>query len=387
MSVTYPRGFKAAGDHVGLRGKLHPDMAIVRNLGPDSTVAGVFTSNRVFAAPVGWDRKVVAGGRAQAVVINSAIANACTGEQGDRDAAAMAAHLGQVLGVAENECLVCSTGIIGRALNMPKMTAGIDTVAAKLSENGGAEAAEAILTTDTKAKTVTHESTAGWRIGGMAKGAGMLAPALATMIVVLTTDAVGDSATMQTILSQAVDRTFNRLDSDGCMSTNDTVLLLASGASGVKPDPDEFAAALLQVCEDLALQLLRDAEGAHHDIEIRVTGAASEAGALEAARTISRSNLVKTAVYGNDPNWGRILSQLGTVPEDVLPFDPARVDVSINGVKVCKNGGIGEDPYLADMSPRECHILVELHAGQEEAHLWTSDLTHEYVHINGDYTT
>lgn len=341
MSVTYPRGFKAAGDHVGLRGKLHPDMAIVRNLGPDSTVAGVFTSNRVFAAPVGWDRKVVAGGRAQAVVINSAIANACTGEQGDRDAAAMAAHLGQVLGVAENECLVCSTGIIGRALNMPKMTAGIDTVAAKLSENGGAEAAEAILTTDTKAKTVTHESTAGWRIGGMAKGAGMLAPALATMIVVLTTDAVGDSATMQTILSQAVDRTFNRLDSDGCMSTNDTVLLLASGASGVKPDPDEFAAALLQVCEDLALQLLRDAEGAHHDIEIRVTGAASEAGALEAARTISRSNLVKTAVYGNDPNWGRILSQLGTVPEDVLPFDPARVDVSINGVKVCKNGGIG----------------------------------------------
>ncbi|MCU9988086.1 bifunctional glutamate N-acetyltransferase/amino-acid acetyltransferase ArgJ [Mobiluncus curtisii] len=387
MSVTYPRGFKAAGDHVGLRGKLHPDMAIVRNLGPDSTVAGVFTSNRVFAAPVGWDRKVVAGGRAQAVVINSAIANACTGEQGDRDAAAMAAHLGQVLGVAENECLVCSTGIIGRALNMPKMTAGIDTVAAKLSENGGAEAAEAILTTDTKAKTVTHESPAGWRIGGMAKGAGMLAPALATMIVVLTTDAVGDSATMQTILSQAVDRTFNRLDSDGCMSTNDTVLLLASGASGVKPDPDEFAAALLQVCEDLALQLLRDAEGAHHDIEIRVTGAASEAGALEAARTISRSNLVKTAVYGNDPNWGRILSQLGTVPEDVLPFDPARVDVSINGVKVCKNGGIGEDPYLADMSPRECHILVELHAGQEEAHLWTSDLTHEYVHINGDYTT
>lgn len=387
MSVTYPRGFKAAGDHVGLRGKLHPDMAIVRNLGPDSTVAGVFTSNRVFAAPVGWDRKVVAGGRAQAVVINSAIANACTGEQGDRDAAAMAAHLGQVLGVAENECLVCSTGIIGRALNMPKMTAGIDTVAAKLSENGGAEAAEAILTTDTKAKTVTHESTAGWRIGGMAKGAGMLAPALATMIVVLTTDAVGDSATMQTILSQAVDRTFNRLDSDGCMSTNDTVLLLASGASGVKPDPDEFAAALLQVCEDLALQLLRDAEGAHHDIEIRVTGAASEAGALEAARTISRSNLVKTAVYGNDPNWGRILSQLGTVPEDVLPFDPARVDVSINGVKVCKNGGIGEDPYLADMSPRVCHILVELHAGQEEAHLWTSDLTHEYVHINGDYTT
>ena len=387
MSVTYPRGFKAAGDHVGLRGKLHPDMAIVRNLGPDSTVAGVFTSNRVFAAPVGWDRKVVAGGRAQAVVINSAIANACTGEQGDRDAAAMAAHLGQVLGVAENECLVCSTGIIGRALNMPKMTAGIDVVAAKLSENGGAEAAEAILTTDTKAKTVTHESPVGWRIGGMAKGAGMLAPALATMIVVLTTDAVGDSATMQTILSRAVNKTFNRLDSDGCMSTNDTVLLLASGASGVKPDPDEFAAALLRVCEDLALQLLRDAEGAHHDIEIRVTGAASEAGALEAARAISRSNLVKTAVYGNDPNWGRILSQLGTVPEDVLPFDPARVDVSINGVKVCKNGGIGEDPYLADMSTRECHILVELHAGQEEAHLWTSDLTHEYVHINGDYTT
>ena len=387
MSVTYPRGFKAAGAHVGLRGKLHPDMAIVRNLGPDSTVAGVFTSNRVFAAPVGWDRKVVASGQAQAVVINSAVANACTGAQGDRDAAAMAAHLGQVLGVAENECLVCSTGIIGRALDMPKMTAGIDTVAAKLREDGGDEAAEAILTTDTKSKTATHESPSGWKIGGMAKGAGMLAPALATMIVVITTDAVWDQDALQTILSDTVEKTFNRLDSDGCMSTNDTVLLLASGASGVKPDPDEFAAGLLQVCKSLALQLLGDAEGAHHDIEIRVTGAARETGALEAARTISRSNLVKTAVYGNDPNWGRILSQLGTVPEDVLPFDPAHVDVSINGVKVCKDGGIGEDPYLADMSPRECHILVELHAGQEEAHLWTSDLTHEYVHINGDYTT
>lgn len=387
MSVTFPQGFKASGAHVGLRGKLHPDMAIVQNLGPDANVAGVFTSNRVFAAPVGWDRQVVAGGSAQAVVVNSAIANACTGAQGDQDAAAMAAHLGQTLGLDGKECLVCSTGIIGRFLDMEKVTAGIDTVAAKLRDDGGFEAAEAILTTDTKPKTADFESPAGWKIGGMAKGAGMLAPALATMIVVLTTDAVMDSPSLQTVLSETVDKSFNRLDSDGCMSTNDTVLLLSSGASGVEADPEEFAAGLLKVCQNLALQLLGDAEGAHHDIEIRITGAASEAGALEAARTISRSNLVKTAVYGNDPNWGRILSQLGTVPEDVLPFDPAKVDVSINGVKVCQGGGVGENPYLADMTPRECRILIELNAGTEEAFLWTSDLTHEYVHINGDYTT
>lgn len=387
MSVTFPQGFKASGAHVGLRGKLHPDMAIVQNLGPDANVAGVFTSNRVFAAPVGWDRQVVAGGSAQAVVVNSAIANACTGAQGDQDAAAMAAHLGQTLGLDGKECLVCSTGIIGRFLDMEKVTAGIDTVAAKLRDDGGFEAAQAILTTDTKQKTADFESPAGWKIGGMAKGAGMLAPALATMIVVLTTDAVMDSPSLQTVLSETVDKSFNRLDSDGCMSTNDTVLLLSSGASGVEADPEEFAAGLLKVCQNLALQLLGDAEGAHHDIEIRITGAASEAGALEAARTISRSNLVKTAVYGNDPNWGRILSQLGTVPEDVLPFDPAKVDVSINGVKVCQGGGVGENPYLADMTPRECRILIELNAGTEEAFLWTSDLTHEYVHINGDYTT
>lgn len=387
MSVTYPSGFKAAGAHVGLRGKLHPDMAIVQNIGPDNAVAGVFTSNRVYAAPVGLDRQVVARGSARAVVVNSANANACTGEQGVRDAHDMAAHLGATLGVSAEECLVCSTGIIGRALDMEKMRAGITQVAAKLRDDGGFEAAEAILTTDTKPKTATALSDSGWKIGGIAKGAGMLAPALATMIVVLTTDAVIEADTMQSILSDIVDKSFNRLDSDGCMSTNDTVLMLSSGASGIKAEPEEFAEELLKVCQDLALQLLGDAEGAHHDVEIRVKGAATESGALTAARTIARSNLVKTAVYGNDPNWGRILSQLGTVPEDILPFDPAKIDVSINGVKVCKGGGIGENPYLADMKPRECRILVELNAGSEEAFVWTSDLTHEYVHINGDYTT
>ncbi|MST50104.1 bifunctional glutamate N-acetyltransferase/amino-acid acetyltransferase ArgJ [Mobiluncus porci] len=387
MSVTFPQGFEAGGAHVGLRGKLHPDMAIVKNLGPEYGVAGVFTSNRVFAAPVGLDREVVARGKAAAVVVNSANANACTGQQGRKDAAAMATHLGETLGVPSEECLVCSTGIIGRALDMPKMLAGIEQVAAGLSEEGGDAAAEAILTTDTKPKTARAQSATGWKIGGMAKGAGMLAPALATMIVVLTTDASFEAASLQATLKEVVDETFNRLDSDGCMSTNDTVLLLANGASGVKADLDEFKTKLQEVCQNLALQLLGDAEGAHHDVEIRIKGAATVEGALFAARTIARSNLVKTAIYGNDPNWGRILSQLGTVPEDVLPFDPSEVDVSINGVTVCRAGGIGENPYLADLSPRECRILVELHAGEEEAFVWTSDLTHEYVHINGDYTT
>ncbi|MCI6585080.1 MAG: bifunctional glutamate N-acetyltransferase/amino-acid acetyltransferase ArgJ [Mobiluncus sp.] len=387
MSVTFPQGFEAGGAHVGLRGKLHPDMAIVKNLGPEYGVAGVFTSNRVFAAPVGLDREVVARGKAAAVVVNSANANACTGQQGRKDAAAMATHLGETLGVPSEECLVCSTGIIGRALDMPKMLAGIEQVAAGLSEEGGDAAAEAILTTDTKPKTARAQSATGWKIGGMAKGAGMLAPALATMIVVLTTDASFEAASLQATLKEVVDETFNRLDSDGCMSTNDAVLLLANGASGVKADLDEFKTRLQEVCQNLALQLLGDAEGAHHDVEIRIKGAATVEGALFAARTIARSNLVKTAIYGNDPNWGRILSQLGTVPEDVLPFDPSEVDVSINGVTVCRAGGIGENPYLADLSPRECRILVELHAGEEEAFVWTSDLTHEYVHINGDYTT
>ncbi|MDD7542086.1 MAG: bifunctional glutamate N-acetyltransferase/amino-acid acetyltransferase ArgJ [Mobiluncus porci] len=387
MSVTFPQGFEAGGAHVGLRGKLHPDMAIVKNLGPEYGVAGVFTSNRVFAAPVGLDREVVARGKAAAVVVNSANANACTGQQGRKDAAAMATHLGETLGVPSEECLVCSTGIIGRALDMPKMLAGIEQVAAGLSEEGGDAAAEAILTTDTKPKTARAQSATGWKIGGMAKGAGMLAPALATMIVVLTTDASFEAASLQATLKEVVDETFNRLDSDGCMSTNDAVLLLANGASGVKADLDEFKTKLQEVCQNLALQLLGDAEGAHHDVEIRIKGAATVEGALFAARTIARSNLVKTAIYGNDPNWGRILSQLGTVPEDVLPFDPSEVDVSINGVTVCRAGGIGENPYLADLSPRECRILVELHAGEEEAFVWTSDLTHEYVHINGDYTT
>ena len=347
MSVTYPQGFKAAGAHVGLRGRLHPDMAIIQNLGPLHTVAGVFTSNRVFAAPVGWDREVVAGGTAQAVVVNSGNANACTGEQGKLDAAQMAAHLGTVLGVPTRESLVCSTGIIGRALDMQKITKGIEQVAAKLRHDGGFEAAEAIL----------------------------------------TTDAVLEPGPAQAILQEVVDESFNRLDSDGCMSTNDTVLLMASGASGESPDLALFKEKLLEACQDLSLQLLGDAEGAHHDVEIKVTKAASVEGALFAARTIARSNLVKTAIYGNDPNWGRILSQLGTVPEDILPFDPGQVNVYMNGVKVCENGGIGEEPYLADLKPRECHILVELNAGEQEAFIWTSDLTHEYVHINGDYTT
>lgn len=386
MTVTQPQGFLAAGKATGLRKSGRPDLAIVQNLGPEYTCAGVFTSNRVYAAPVGWSRQVVAGGQAQAVVINSGNANACTGDQGRADAQAMAEELAAALNIDTDKALVCSTGIIGQAMDMPTVKAGIHTVAAALSEGGGEEASLAILTTDTVPKTVVVAG-GGYSIGGMAKGAGMLAPALATMICVITTDAALSPEVAQRALAAATEASFNRLDSDGCMSTNDTVLLLASGASGVSPDEAQFTALLTGACEHLARGLLADAEGANHDVEIRITGAASVEGALAGARAISRSNLVKTAIYGNDPNWGRILSQIGTVPAEVLPFDPEAVDVSINGVMVCRAGGLGEDRELVDMTPRQCHIQVDLHDGDHEAAIWTSDLTHEYVHINGDYTT
>lgn len=386
MSVTAPKGFKSAGLATGLRKSGRPDMAIVVNEGPLSVAAGVYTTNRVEAAPVTWSRAITKNGQARAVVINSGNANACTGSQGMKDAASMAEMLAQAVGCETEQALVCSTGVIGRAMPMDLIAKGIVKVANELSEQGGENTALAILTTDTKAKTVIHEGD-GWSIGAMAKGAGMLAPALATMIGVITTDAVIDAKVAQNALDAAVEKTFNRLDSDGCMSTNDTVLLMSSGACGINVSPEVFEEALTSVCAQLALKLLGDAEGANHDIHITVTGAPTQAGALAGARAVSRSNLVKTAVYGNDPNWGRILAQIGTVSEKTLPFNPNAIDVSINGVKVCENGGLGADPTLVDMKPRQCEILIELKSGPASADLWTSDLTHEYVHINGDYTT
>ena len=387
MSITGPAGFRAAGVTAGLKASGRPDVALVVNDGPLDVAAAVLTSNRVHAAPVAWTRQAVADGRARAVVLNSGGANACTGPEGFADTHHTAESVADRLGLSAGDVLVCSTGLIGVRLDMPRLLAGLADAAYSLSAAGGADAATAIMTTDTVAKTV-HLTGDGWSVGGMAKGAGMLAPGLATMLCVLTTDAVVDAATADAALRAATSRTFDRVDSDGCMSTNDTVILLASGASGVSVEPAEFTALLTAACADLARKLVADAEGATHDVAIRVTGAGTEAAAVAVGRAVARSNLFKAAVFGNDPNWGRVLSAVGTVPEEVAPFDPLMLDVSINGVQVCRSGGVGEDRDLVDLAAdREVHVVVDLHAGSAEATVWTNDLTHDYVHENSAYAT
>ncbi|MBD3782903.1 MAG: bifunctional glutamate N-acetyltransferase/amino-acid acetyltransferase ArgJ [Micrococcales bacterium] len=383
MSVTSPRGFRAAGVVAGLKASGRPDLALVVNDGPDHHAAAVFTSNRVQAAPVTWSRQVVADGRADAVVLNSGGANACTGAPGFLDTHRTAEHVAQVLGVAAGDVVVCSTGLIGERLPMDRLLAGVDAAAGRLAGDGGPAAAEAILTTDTVAKTA-HADGDGWSVGGMAKGAGMLAPALATMLVVVTTDAVVDPARLDAVLREATRTTFDRVDSDGCMSTNDTVVLLASGASGIEVGEAELGRAVTAVCADLARMLVADAEGAHHDIAVEVRSAASEDDALEVARAVARNNLFKCAVFGNDPNWGRVLAAVGTTG---AAFDPAALDVSMNGVQVARAGGVGEDRSLVDLSAREVRVVVELHAGAATATVWTNDLTHDYVHENSAYST
>jgi glutamate N-acetyltransferase/amino-acid N-acetyltransferase len=383
VSVTAAAGFRAAGVTAGLKPSGAPDLALVVNDGPDHHAAAVFTSNRVEAAPVTWSRQVVGDGRVDAVVLNSGGANACTGAQGFADTHATAEHVAEVLEVSSGDVVVCSTGLIGELLPMRRLLAGVDAAAAALSVRGGESAAVAIKTTD----TVHKEARAGgdgWSVGGMAKGAGMLAPALATMLVVLTTDAVVDPDQLDGVLRAATASTFDRVDSDGCMSTNDTVLLMASGASGVRPGHDELTEAVTQVCAELARRLVADAEGAHHDIAVTVVGAASEQDALEVARAVARNNLFKCAVFGNDPNWGRVLAAVGTTR---AAFEPARLDVSMNGVQVCRAGGVGEDRALVDLGGREVQVVVDLHAGDEAATIWTNDLTHDYVHENSAYST
>ncbi|MFI1565914.1 bifunctional glutamate N-acetyltransferase/amino-acid acetyltransferase ArgJ [Streptomyces sp. NPDC020490] len=383
MSVTAAKGFTAAGIAAGIKQNGNPDLALVVNEGPRRAAAGVFTSNRVKAAPVLWSEQVLKSGQVSAVVLNSGGANACTGHKGFQDTHATAEKAAEVLGRAPIEVAVCSTGLIGVLLPMDKLLPGIETAAAQLSEHGGEKAAIAIKTTDTVHKTsvVTKD---GWTVGGMAKGAGMLAPGLATMLVVLTTDADLDGDTLDRALRAATRVTFDRVDSDGCMSTNDTVLLLASGASGVTPAYEEFADAVRQVCDDLGQQLIRDAEGAGKDIRIEVINAATEDDAVEVGRTIARNNLLKCAVHGEDPNWGRVLSAIGTTG---AAFEPDRLNVAINGVWVCKNGGVGEDRDKVDMRYREVHIVADLAAGAETATIWTNDLTAEYVHENSAYSS
>ncbi|MGW7438629.1 bifunctional glutamate N-acetyltransferase/amino-acid acetyltransferase ArgJ [Streptomyces sp. NPDC054849] len=390
MSVTAAQGFTAAGIAAGIKANGNPDLALVVNHGPRLAAAGVFTSNRVKAAPVHWTEQVLRGAAVSAVVLNSGGANACTGPKGFQDTHATAEKVADVLnrqspGGAFNagEIAVASTGLIGVLLPMDKLLPGIETAAAALSEDGGEDAAIAIKTTDTVHKTATV-SQAGWTVGGMAKGAGMLAPGLATMLVVLTTDADLDSATLDKALRAATRTTFDRVDSDGCMSTNDTVLLLASGASGQVPVYEEFADAVHRVCDDLARQLIGDAEGASKDIRIEVVGAADEDDAVEVGRSIARNNLLKCAIHGEDPNWGRVLSAIGTTK---AAFDPDRLNVAINGVWVCRNGSVGEDRDLVSMKDREVRITADLSNGTESAVIWANDLTAEYVHENSAYSS
>ncbi|TDC21884.1 bifunctional glutamate N-acetyltransferase/amino-acid acetyltransferase ArgJ [Streptomyces sp. 8K308] len=383
MSVTAAKGFTAAGVAAGIKESGAPDLALVVNQGPRRAAAGVFTSNRVKAAPVVWSEQVLKGGAVTAVVLNSGGANACTGPLGFQDTHATAERVAEALGHSAGEVAVASTGLIGLRLPMDKLLPGVDKAAAELSAHGGEKAAIAIKTTDTVHKTAVAEG-AGWTVGGMAKGAGMLAPGLATMLVVLTTDADVEAPALDAALRAATRATFDRIDSDGCMSTNDTVLLLASGASGVVPEPDAFADVVRSVCAHLARQLIGDAEGASKDIRIEITGAATEDEAVEVGRSIARNNLLKCAIHGEDPNWGRVLSAIGTTS---ATFDPDRIDVAINGVWVCRDGSFGEDRALVDMRYREVRITADLSAGDASAVIWTNDLTADYVHENSAYSS
>lgn len=384
MSVTAAQGFSAAGIAAGIKDSGNPDLALVVNNGPRRAAAGVFTSNRVKAAPVLWSEQVLGGGEVTAVVLNSGGANACTGPQGFQDTHATAEKAAEVLeGHSAGEIAVASTGLIGLLLPMDKLLPGIEKAAAALSEHGGEKAAIAIKTTDTVHKTAVAGGE-GWTVGGMAKGAGMLAPGLATMLVVLTTDADVAAPELDAALRDATRTTFDRVDSDGCMSTNDTVLLLASGASGITPEQREFAEAVRAVCDDLARQLIGDAEGASKDIRIEVVNAATEDDAVEVGRSIARNNLLKCAIHGEDPNWGRVLSAIGTTK---AAFEPDELNVAINGVWVCKNGGVGEDRDLVDMRYREVKITADLAAGTESAVIWANDLTADYVHENSAYSS
>ena len=399
MSVTAPLGFRAAGAVAGLKASGDRDVAVVINDGPSRAAAATFTSNRVKAAPVLWTQQVVGGERVRAVALNSGGANACTGPLGFQDTHLTAERLADALGDSAGEIAVCSTGLIGERLAMDKILPAIDACVADASRGGGLAAADAIRTTDTVVKISFRRAAAGadaspspspstegtgYAVGGMAKGAGMLAPALATMLCVLTTDADLDAGDLDAALRTAVRVSFDRLDTDGCMSTNDTVLLMASGASGVRPDPGEFTSLLTEVCSDLARQLQLDAEGAGKMIAVEVIGAASEEDAVTAGRAVARSNLLKCAIAGADPNWGRVVSAVGTTSAQ---FEPDRLNVAINGIWVCRNGCAGDERSKVDMSARDVTITVDLSAGPNAATILTTDLTAEYVHENSAYPT
>jgi len=388
MSVTAARGFRAAGVAAGLKAGGGKDVALVVNDGPLDAAAAVFTSNRCKANPVLWSEQALRrpegpGGTARAVVLNSGGANCYTGPEGFALTHATAEAAAAGLGIGAVDVQVCSTGLIGLMNDRDDLLDGVQRALDALDPDAGQAAAEAIMTTDSvpKQSVVTRD---GFTVGGMAKGAGMLAPALATMLVVITTDAELEPGEADAALRAATATTFDRLDSDGCQSTNDTVLLMASGASGVRPEPSDFSAALREVCLDLALQLLADAEGADHEITIEVRNAATEDDAVEVGRSIARSNLFKCAIFGKDPNWGRVLASVGTTG---AAFDPADLDVALNDVWVCRNSGPGEPPESVSLEERAVTVTVDLKAGDARASVWTNDLTHAYVHENSAYST
>jgi len=383
VSVTHPLGFAASGVAAGLKASGNRDVALVVNQGPRAAAAVVFTSNRAKANPIIWSQQVITDGIVSAVLLNSGGANCYTGAQGFQTTHATAERTAQLLDTGAGDILVCSTGLIGEQLDRALMIAGIESAVAALSTDGGLDAATAIMTTDTHPKQSIVERD-GWSLGGMAKGAGMLAPGLATMLVVITTDADLPSDQLDAALRASTRVTFDRLDSDGCMSTNDQVTLLASGASGITPALDEFTAALTELCTSLATQLQEDAEGAAHDITIEVVGALSEDDAVEVGRAVARNNLFKAAVFGQDPNWGRVLAAVGTT---AAAFDPYDIDVTMNGIRVAHKGEPDQPRDLVDMTGRELRLVIDLHAGDTTATIWTNDLTHDYVHENSAYSS
>lgn len=383
MSVTAAEGFRASGVAAGLKTSGQPDVAVLVNDGPLSSLGAVFTSNRCKANPVLWSQEAAKSGSARAVAINSGGANCYTGAEGFQTTHATAEAVADALGIGALEVQVASTGLIGLLNNRDALLVGVHKALDELDRDGGLKAATAIMTTDSVSKEAVQLAD-GYVVGGMAKGAGMLAPALATMLVFITTDADVDSTTCDAALREATRTTFDRLDSDGCQSTNDTVLLLASGASGVKPDPAEFAESIRVVCHKLSAQLLADAEGADHEITIDVIGAATEDDALEVGRSVARSNLFKCAIFGKDPNWGRILASVGTTQ---AAFDPSNLDVALNDVWVCRNSGPAESADEIDLEAREVTVTIDLKSGQEKATIWTNDLTNAYVHENSAYSS
>jgi glutamate N-acetyltransferase/amino-acid N-acetyltransferase len=383
MQAVFPLGFRGAGVVAGLKSSGAKDLALIVNEGPQKFGTAVFTSNKIVAAPVTWSQQVVKDHEVSAVVLNSGGANACTGPAGFADTHQTAEHVANTLGINSSDVVVCSTGMIGLRLPMEKILGGVINAAASLHRESGLATAEAIMTTDSHPKYFSATIN-GVSIYGMAKGAGMLAPSLATMLSAVLIDAVVDPDSAQAIFERVVARTYNRIDSDGCTSTNDTVLLMASGASGITLSDKELEHMLMECCGYLAFELIGDAEGHSKIVSIVTKNAASEEDAIEVGRSCARNNLLKCAIHGEDPNWGRVLAAIGTTS---ATFDPYTIDVSLNGVMVCKSSAPGEDRSLVDMKDKEVEILIDLKAGSHQATIWTNDLTAEYVHENSSYSS